>query len=216
MTDRNIHTEEHETSSQKLETKILVAGVGGQGVVFLTNLLVKAAMFADIAVATSEIHGLSQRGGSVTAGITLGANTYGFLEKGGIDYLIGLEPLEAQRCAAYLSKRSCAVISNSRILPYSVNSGHTHYPDIEKFVHFLNKNIDQVIYVTEIPDHYKTILKNLYVLGRISSETNFPIRATFIEKAIVELTREELGTKSLEAYKMGLNHSKLSKHESIN
>ena len=52
-------------------TKILVAGVGGQGVVFLTNLIVKSAMIADIPVATSEIHGLAQRGGSVTAGLAI-------------------------------------------------------------------------------------------------------------------------------------------------
>jgi len=191
---------------EKSETKILVAGVGGQGVVFLTNLIVKAAMLADIPVATSEIHGLSQRGGSVTAGITLGENTYGFLEKGGVDLLIGLEPLEAQRCASYLNKKSSVIISNSRILPYSVNSGHATYPDIEKFIHFLEEKIAKVIYVTESPKNIKTILRNLYVLGRVSNETAFPIPTQFIEKAIIELAREGFEDKSLEAFKLGLKY----------
>lgn len=186
-------------------TKILVAGVGGQGVVFLTNLIVKAALLADISVATSEIHGLTQRGGSVTAGVTLGEHTYGFLEKGGVDILIGLEPLEAQRCVSYLNKRSTVIISNSRILPYSVNSGHSPYPDIEKFVHFLEKNIQQVIYITETPDSIETILRNLYVLGRASNETNFPIPTEFIDKAITELAKEGFEEESLAAYRLGLS-----------
>ncbi len=186
-------------------TKILVAGVGGQGVVFLTNLIVKAAMLADIPIATSEIHGLAQRGGSVTAGITLGEHTYGFLEKGGVDLLIGLEPLEAQRCVSYLNKKSSVVISNSRIFPYSVNSGQSTYPDIDKFIHFLEKNIQKVIYVTETPENVKTVLRNLYALGRVCSETNFPIPANFIEKAITEIIRKGFEDKSLEAFRLGLN-----------
>lgn len=185
-------------------TKILVAGVGGQGVVFITNLLVKAALLADISVATSEIHGLTQRGGSVTAGVTLGEHTYGFLEKGGVDILIGLEPLEAQRCVAYLNKKSYAVISNSRILPYSVNSGHSAYPDIEKFVRFLDKNIQQVIYISETPNSIIIILRNLYVLGRASNEIDFPIQAEFIEKAITKLAKEGFEEESLAAFRLGL------------
>lgn len=210
--ENNIENKELETRNSKLETKILVAGVGGQGVVFLTNLIVKAAMLADIPVATSEIHGLSQRGGSVTAGITLGEHTYGFLEKGGIDLLIGLEPLEAQRCVSYLNKKSSVVISNSRIFPYSVNSGHSPYPDIEKFVHFLEENIAKVIYITETPKDIKTILRNLYVLGRTVNETDFQIQNEFIEKAIIELAREGFEDKSLEAFRLGLTKNQTLKN----
>jgi len=190
-------------------TKILVAGVGGQGVVFLTNLLVKAALKADIPVATSEIHGLAQRGGSVTAGLTLGENTYGFLEKGGIDYLIGLEPLEAQRASTYLNKNSKVIINDSRIFPYSVNSGSASYPDIEKFVGYLQNNISKVIYITENPNNIKTILQNLYVLGRVCNELQFPIPIEHIESAILELAREGFEEKSLEAFRMGINKTEI-------
>jgi len=100
-----------------------------------------------------------------------------------------------------LNKKSSAVISNSRILPYSVNSGHSAYPDIEKFVHFLKENIQHVIYITETPENVKTILRNLYVLGRVTNETVFPIPTEFIEKAIRELAREGFEDKSLEAFR---------------
>ena len=107
---------------KKPVTKILIAGVGGQGVVYLTNLLVEAALEANIHVATSEIHGLAQRGGSVTASLTFGERSYGFIEKAGADFLLGLEALEAQRCLPFLHAGSIAVIDNNRIPPYSVNA----------------------------------------------------------------------------------------------
>src|ERR1022692_147005 len=101
-------------------TKLIISGVGGQGVVFLAEILVDAAVRADIPVATSEIHGLSQRGGSVVAGITFGEDTFGFVEDGGADFLLGLEILEAQRCLNYLHTKSIAVIDDTRIMPHAV------------------------------------------------------------------------------------------------
>ncbi len=193
----------------KETTKILVAGVGGQGVVFLTNLLVKAALLADIPVATSEIHGLAQRGGSVTAGITLGEHTYGFLEKGGVDILFGLEPLEAQRCASYLNKNSIAVIDENRILPYSVNSGNAAYPDIKMFVDYLKKNINKVIYNVESPEGINSVQRNLYVLGRTCHEVDFPIQSEFIKKAIAEIVIKDPEEKCLAAFMLGLTKEEI-------
>ncbi len=190
-------------------TKILIAGVGGQGVVFLTNLLVKAAMLADIPVATSEIHGLAQRGGSVTAGITLGENSYGFLEAGGVDILLGLEPLEAQRCVSYLNKNSIAVIDENRILPYSVNSGNAAYPDIKMFVDYLKTNINTVIYNEDRPKGINSIERNLYVLGKACKEINFPISVGFIKKAIAQEVIKVREVKCLEAFELGFNKKEI-------
>jgi indolepyruvate ferredoxin oxidoreductase, beta subunit len=190
-------------------TKILVAGVGGQGVVFLTNLLVKAAMLADVPVATSEIHGLAQRGGSVTAGITLGENSYGFLEAGGVDILFGLEPLEAQRCVSYLNKNSIAVIDENRILPYSVNSGSTAYPNVKMFVDYLKTNIKNVVYNEESPKGINSIQRNLYVLGKACKLIDFPIETEFIEKAISEIVIKGREEKCLEAFAIGLDEEEI-------
>ncbi len=70
--------------------KLVLASVGGQGGVYLVRLLVRAATLAGLKVGTSEIHGLSQRGGSVTASLTFGENTYGFVDEAQADYMIGL------------------------------------------------------------------------------------------------------------------------------
>lgn len=185
--------------------KILLAGVGGQGVVFLTNLLVSAAHLADIQVAASGIYGLSQRGGSVTASVTLGEHTYGFLEKGGADILIGLEPLETQRQAEYLNKNSTIIIDDNRILPFSVNSGSTAYPDIEKFICYLKENVENVIFITENQNSSEPILRISYVLGRACNETHFPIPAESIKKAIIKMARNGYKERCVEAFILGLN-----------
>src|SRR3990172_80816 len=156
--------------------KIIIAGVGGQGVVFLTEILVDAAVRANIPVATSEIHGLSQRGGSVMAGITFGKNTFGFVEEGGADFLLGLELLEAQRCISYLHKESVAVIDNTQIFPHSVNSQKAIYPDTQSIMSFLKKNISDVILIDDQSNDVPPVMKNLVVLAKAASHKNFPVK----------------------------------------
>src|SRR3990172_10454821 len=117
--------------------KILIAGVGGQGIVYLTNIIVEAALLSDIPVCVSEIHGLSQRGGVVTAGIGLGKHNTGFIGKANVDFLFGLEPLETQRCISHLHKNSSVVFCDYEIAPYSVNAQIADYPDTESFYEFL-------------------------------------------------------------------------------
>lgn len=191
--------------------KMLIAGIGGQGVVYLVNLLAEAALLADIPVASSEIHGLAQRRGSVVAGITFGHNTYGYLEEAGADYLIGLEPLEAQRCIGYLNKGSRVVIDNNRIFPHSVNSQKLSYPDVDKFVDFLDSNIKQLIYNPDFKLEFNPILRNVFILGRATSLAEFPVPSEFLEKAIENTARPKMSEESLNAFKLGRDFDQRSK-----
>ena len=193
---------------KSVNKKILIAGVGGQGVVYLTNLLVEAAVLADIPVATSEIHGLAQRGGSVTASLTFGENTYGFIEKAGADFLIGLEVLEAQRNLPYLNKNSRAVIDSYKILPYSVNAKITGYPDTQKFINYLEKNIAETIFISEVPKEVNPILRNIFVLGCASCLKSFPVTQNAIEKAIKNAAKADYQKQSLQAFSLGRDFHK--------
>ncbi len=186
-------------------TKMMIAGVGGQGVVYLTNLMVEAALNANIAVATSEIHGLSQRGGSVTAGITFGENGYGFIEKGGADFLIGLEPLEAQRSMPFLSPNSKAIIDDKRVLPFSVNSGKAVYPEVDLYIGFLEKNIEGVILNTDFDDKINPIHRNLYILGKSTRLDDFPVPVDKLEKAIAEMSKSMLKDEALRVFRLGVD-----------
>jgi len=183
--------------------KLILASVGGQGGVYLVNLLVEAATLAGLMVGTSEIHGLSQRGGSVTASLTFGENTYGFVDQAQADYMIGLESLEAQRNLKYLHPDSCALIDSTRMIPHSVSSQQTSYPDTEGFVRYLQENIRQVIFVSEETPDIAPIMRNLYVLGRACELEGFPVPVACIRQAIEKMAKPKLLEASRQAFAMG-------------
>jgi indolepyruvate ferredoxin oxidoreductase beta subunit len=185
--------------------KLVLASVGGQGGVFLVNLLVNAATLAGLKVGTSEIHGLSQRGGSVTASLTFGENTYGFVDEGQADFMIGLEPLEAQRNLKYLYPESRAIIDSNRLIPHSVSSQQANYPDTEGFIRYLDEHIRQVIYVSEETADIEPIMRNLYVLGRASELEGFPVPVACIQESIEKMARPKLLEASREALLSGVN-----------
>lgn len=185
--------------------KIQLAGVGGQGVIFLTKLLVEAALEAAIPVATSEIHGLSQRGGSVAASVTLGEGTYGFIEKGGADFLFGLELLEAQRSLMYLHTNSIAIIDDYRITPYTVNAGNQAYPDPEQLKKFLDKSIKKLVLVKH-QQEIKDILRNVFLMGVATEISGFPIDASAVRRAINNIANAHNKEASLDAFEQGRNY----------
>ena len=185
--------------------KLVLASVGGQGGVFLVNLLVNAATLAGLKVGTSEIHGLSQRGGSVTASLTFGENTYGFVDEGQADFMIGLEPLEAQRNLKYLHPGSRVVIDSNRMIPHSVSSQQASYPDTDGFISYLDEHINQVIYVSEQTPDITPIMRNLYVLGRASDLEGFPVPVECIQQAIEKMAKPALVEASREAFLSGVD-----------
>lgn len=187
--------------------KILIAGVGGQGIVYLSNIIVEAAMIAKIPVSVSEIHGLSQRGGVVTSGIGLGEHCTGFYGTAGVDFLIGLEPLETQRCISYLHKNSCVIFGNNRIQPYSVNAQMASYPDVNEFAGYLKKECREVTYIGGFPKEIDAVLYNIFMLGRATRMETFPLTAGQLEEAINANVTGYFKEKTLTAFKLGMNYT---------
>lgn len=187
-----------------LNKKILIAGVGGQGIVFLTNIIVEAAVLSGIPVHVSEIHGLSRRGGVVTSGIGLGAHCTGFTAKAGVDFLIGLESLETQRCIEYLHTSSSVIFGNHRVQPYSVNAQMADYPDVFLFAEYLKGQCKEVVFIKEFPENINALLYNIFLLGRATRMKDFPLKAQKIEEAIQATLKAYEKEKSLKAFHTGL------------
>ncbi len=87
-----------------MERKLIIAGLGGQGVVLLTRLLSEAAVADGHAVLASETHGMSQRGGSVLSHLKIGGSEAPLIQRGTADILIAMEPNEAIRNLAFLRR----------------------------------------------------------------------------------------------------------------
>ena len=119
------------TTAQVQETvNVLTVGVGGQGIITLTNILAEAAFRAGHDTKQSEIHGLSQRGGSVSGQVRWGRKVYSpIIMEGEADFLVAMEELEALRNAHRLKVGGVILVNDFRILPATVVTGQAAYPD---------------------------------------------------------------------------------------
>ncbi len=100
---------------------ILLVGVGGQGTILASKLLTIGLMEAGYDVKMSEIHGMSQRGGSVSSQIRYGDVVYSpVIEKGGADILVAFERMEALRWLEYLKPNGKVIVNDYRINPMPV------------------------------------------------------------------------------------------------
>lgn len=114
---------------------ILLVGVGGQGTILASKLLTTGLMEAGYDVKMNEIHGMSQRGGSVSSQVRYGDNVYSpVIEIGGADILVSFEKMEALRWIEYLKPEGKILVNNHRIDSIPVLTGAFEY---------LEKDIDE-------------------------------------------------------------------------
>lgn len=109
---------------------ILFSGVGGQGILLASEIIAYSLIAAGYDAKKSEVHGMAQRGGSVTAQLRFGERVYSpLIEPGTADFLIAFEMMEAVRYLPYLNKESKVVVNTQQILPPAVASGQINYPE---------------------------------------------------------------------------------------
>ncbi len=123
----------------------VLVGVGGQGIVLMSDLLGDAALAAGYDVKKSDVHGMAQRGGSVVSYVRLGEKVSSPLPKlGDVEYLVALEKLEAARWASYLRPGGVAVVNDHAIFPLSVSAGTSSYPTDEQVMAALRSRTEHV------------------------------------------------------------------------
>ncbi len=108
----------------------LLAGVGGQGTILASDVLVAVGLAAGYQAKQAEVHGMSQRGGNVTSHVRWGRAVYSpIVGAGEVDALLAFEKVEALRNLGQLRPEALAVINLETIQPVSVSSGGQTYPD---------------------------------------------------------------------------------------
>jgi len=116
-----------------MDRNFLVVGVGGQGALLASNILADVGVKAGYDVKKAEVHGMSQRGGSVNSHVRWGDRVRSpVIEGGEVDILLALEKLETLRYLHMLRKEGFVFIGNYAIPPLSVSSGNDQYPDDEE------------------------------------------------------------------------------------
>jgi indolepyruvate ferredoxin oxidoreductase, beta subunit len=118
-------------SSNKPQTlNVVIIGVGGQGTLLASRVLGGLAMNMGYDVKVSEVHGMSQRGGSVITYVRMGSEVYApLVEQKGADFILAFEELEALRALPYLKDGGTMIMNAQRIMPLPVLLGAAQYPE---------------------------------------------------------------------------------------
>ena len=150
---------------------VLLVGVGGQGTIMASDILSAVMINAGFDVKKSEVHGMAQRGGSVSSHVRFGPKVYSPLAgKGDVSILVSFEKLETLRYLEYLKPNGKVIINNEEIYPPSVNLGEALYPgDAIDFIknHFKDvKVVDATAMALRSGDKR---MANTVILGVLSS-----------------------------------------------
>jgi indolepyruvate ferredoxin oxidoreductase beta subunit len=122
---------------------ILMVGVGGQGVILASEIISEVMMRAGHDVKKSEVHGMAQRGGSVSSHVRFGPKVYSpLIKKGDADVLFSFELLESVRYLDFLRSDALLIVNNQKVLPPSVTLGADTYP--EQLPELLRKRFSRV------------------------------------------------------------------------
>ena len=182
---------------------ILLAGVGGQGIILASNILSEVAMNMGYDVKKSEVHGMSQRGGSVSSHVRFGEKIHSpLVEVGTADFLLAFEKLEALRQISYLEKDGRIVVNNQQIEPMPVSAGLDEYPG--NVIEMLKSHTDKIDLVNalDIARNLKNIrVVNVVMLGALSRYID--IDESVWEKMIKQHVPEGTEEVNLEAFSLG-------------
>jgi indolepyruvate ferredoxin oxidoreductase, beta subunit len=152
-----------------VSTNIYLAGVGGQGIGTLAEVLIRSCLEAGHRVKGVDTHGLAQRGGIVTSHLKIGDKLFTpRINPGEADMVIGLELLEAYRGAVtYLREGGTVVYYDTEYQPIHVRMGRSEYPTYEQFQALVASKQGQLIRVLieDLPDPR---MQNIALLGRVS------------------------------------------------
>ncbi|WP_425539462.1 indolepyruvate oxidoreductase subunit beta [Microaceticoccus formicicus] len=191
-----------------METKnIMIVGVGGQGTLLTSRILGGIILESGYDVKLSEVHGMAQRGGSVTTFVRYGDKVFEpIVEEGCADILIAFEKLEALRYAHFLKKEGILIVNDQRIDPMPVVIGKEEYP--KDIFERLEDKYDLVVVdaLNEARKLGNVRVFNVIVLGIVS-------RYLGIEKEVWEkVIRNTVPVKTVElnlaAFEIGRNISK--------
>lgn len=180
---------------------VLIAGVGGQGVLLAGEILALAFMRAGFDVKKTETHGMAQRGGSVVSHVRAGQKVYSpLIPFGEADALLALEKLEALRWANYLKPEGILVINEQELKPLAVSTGRAHYPqDIyDRLSKFKIKRVEASKRAECLGDPR---LGNSIVLGVLSLYLD--LQEEEWKWAFTERLPQRLLSSNLEAFRLG-------------
>jgi indolepyruvate ferredoxin oxidoreductase beta subunit len=184
---------------------IVFSGVGGQGVVVLSDIYCEAAMLDDFDVAKAEIHGMAQRGGSIVAYARIGSKVESpLIETGKADAVVGFEILETARALPMLKKNGSVIVNMKYIPPNCMASGIKPKKIEELMAILCAKAFVHEVDGAGIAEKLGNMLVvNTILLGALSALPEIPVKVASFEQAIAGRLKEKYVNLNLKAFHLG-------------
>jgi len=194
---------------------ILIAGVGGQGVVLASDIIGETALAAGFDVKKTDTLGMAQRGGSVVSHLRLAEKVWSpLIKEGEVDLLLSFEKLEAARWSHYLKPGAVAIVNSYEQPPLSVSLGQEKYPSDDEIIAALKRSTDRVFFIdgnkrAQELGNVRTL--NIFMLGCFSvfAPLDFAVWKESISRRMppnileINLTAFEMGRKEIEGVRIG-------------
>ncbi|WP_296890893.1 indolepyruvate oxidoreductase subunit beta [uncultured Methanobrevibacter sp.] len=187
---------------------IYICGVGGQGIIKTSVIIGEAAMNQGLDVVMSEIHGMSQRGGSVSTELKIGDFNSSIIPDTTADMLLSFEPIETIRGLHKVNKDSKIVYNTRPIIPSSTNEA---YPGVDSITNALKENFTHVLPIdaTDLALDVGNILSlNMVLLGAVTADDNFPLSKDSVIDAMKNNLHPKFHELNLKAIENGYNSIK--------
>lgn len=185
----------------KATFNLVIVGVGGQGTLLASKILGRLALSEGCCVKVSEVHGMSQRGGSVITHVRVGEEVSSpIVALGTADYLLSFEQLEAARALGFLKPEGIAIVNTQKISPMPVITGASAYP--ENVLDGLgNHKVEaaDALSIAEACGNQKAL--NLVLLGMLSRHLPFSDAAW--QTAIAACVPQKTLSVNLDAFEKG-------------
>jgi indolepyruvate ferredoxin oxidoreductase beta subunit len=189
------------------EFNVVIAGVGGQGVILMSELLGNAAVADGINVRGSEVLGMAVRGGSVSSTIRLGDEALAPLAPTGkADVLVGMEPAETLRNINNVSESSLIILNTEKVIPFTVSSLGSTYPELETILEYLGRATNNVIQINATgiaAEAGSTQSANVVMLGALFGQGQLPIKVETVKDEIRARFSEKLAPVNIKAFDLG-------------
>ena len=183
---------------------IMIVGVGGQGTLLASRILGNVIISMGYDIKLSEVHGMSQRGGSVVTYVKYGERVYSpIIDKGEADIILAFEMLEAYRALPYLKKGGRIIVNDQKINPMPVVIGKMEYPKdiLSKLKAKCDVEALDAVLLANKAGNIKAV--NVVLIGVLAKKTN--IKYDKWIEALKETVPSKLLDVNLRAFDLGYN-----------
>jgi indolepyruvate ferredoxin oxidoreductase, beta subunit len=186
---------------------VLIVGVGGQGVLLASRVIGEAAMREGQEVVMSEVHGMAQRGGSVSAVVRFGKGVLSpLVPKAGADLILGFEPVETYRALPYAKQGTVVVTDVDRIVPMTVTGGSEKYPEVQELLSAMRRSGLEVVSfdATQAAEEAGArVTVNSVLIGAVSTLRGFPIPQDTLREALLSSVPSKARQVNERAFELG-------------